>query len=257
MMIEFANKADFPEIISLWHKVFGDSEDVILKYLERFYKRVLVFREEGQILGMLSLLPISIREKMGYYVYAVATAEESRGLGVASRLLEYSEKLCGNEKFLILVPASASLFDFYKKFDFSEINCITKKVLTSEVGISSLTITPVSPTEILILRKEFFESHDFFEWDIDVLDLMHDCFGTRFFRIGEKSGFFICDVFENEINIKELCTFDIDEKTALAAVKNYFNVDVYAYTLPQADKIPNAMVWGAEFKNPYFNLALD
>lgn len=255
-MIEFAGRTDFSEIVSLWHKVFGDSENIVLKYLERFFDRVLVFREGGRILGMLSLLPISVREKTGYYVYAVATAEESRGKGVASKLLEYSKKLCGDEKFLILVPASASLFDFYKRFDFSEINCITKKVLTSEVGASSLPITPVSSTEILILRKEFFESRDFFEWDIDVLDLMHD-FGTRFFRIGEKSGFLICDVFENEINIKELCTFDIDTKTALAAVRSYFNVDVYAYTLPKPDSFPSAMVWGAEFKNPYFNLALD
>lgn len=256
-MIEFASKEDFSDIIKLWHEVFGDSEKVIEGFLERFYDRVLLFRKSNKILGMLSLLPISVGKATGFYVYAVATDESCRSKGIATRLLEYSKALCQNKNFLLLVPASDSLFEFYKKFGFSNISCLEKNIVSSHIEGDIIPVSPISPIELLILRKEYFKSISFFEWDIDILNLMHDCFGYKFLKLGEDLGFAVCEIFEQTISIKELCCKAEHRKSALASICKYFDCSLYSYIVPAKTDIPSAMIWGEEFKRPYFNLALD
>lgn len=257
-MIGYANEKDFDKIICLWHKVFGDNQDVIKKYLERFYQRVLLYRENDEVLGMMSLLPISVKSRMGYYVYAVATDEAHRGEGIASKMIEYAKNLCKKDEFLILVPAQTSLFEFYKRLGFYEISCITKNQnFEYSKDMAYLPMTEISPTEFLILRKEFFKDKSFFEWDIDVLNLMHDCFGTKFLKIADQKGFIACDVFENTVTVKEMCAEKKDYDILLASVRRYFGMNIYSYAFPEKTKIPSAMVFGAKFHKPYFNLALD
>lgn len=256
-MIKFASADDFFDIIKLWKNVFGDSEKMINDYLSRFGKNVLIFREGKSLCGMLSLLPISNGKSVGFYVYAVATDKSFRSRGIASRLIEYSKELCGNDKFLILTPASESLFGFYKKFGFYEISCIEKYIAGLEVSDEIIPVSEISPTELLIFRKECFKGFSFFEWDIDVLKLMKDCFGYCFLALGNNLGFAVCEVFENMVNIKELCCQRIYRQAALASVCRYFGCDLYSYVIPSKTAVPSSMVWGKSFKKPYFNLSLD
>lgn len=257
-MIGYAKEEDFEKIICLWHRVFGDNKDVIRKYLDRFYDRVLVYRNNDEILGISSLLPISVKNRLGYYVYAVATDEAHRGKGIASKMIEYAKGLCKKEEFLILVPAKASLFEFYKRFGFYEISCITKKQdFEYREDLPKLSLTEISPTEFLILRKEFFKNNSFFEWDIDILNLMHDCFGTKFLKTADNKSFVACDVFENTVTVKEICADKKDYESILASVRRHFGMDIYSYAFPEKTKTPSAMVFGAKFHKPYFNLALD
>ena len=257
-MIGYAKEEDFEKIICLWHRVFGDNEDVIKKYLERFYQRVLLYREGDEVWGMMSLLPISVKNHTGYYVYAVATDEARRGEGIASKMIEYAKNICKKDEFLILVPAKESLFEFYKRFAFYEISCITKKQkFEPREDTKTLQLMEISPTEFLILRKEFFKHNSFFEWDIDVLNLMHDCFGTKFLKTVDGKAFIACDVFENMVTVKEMCSDKKDYDVLLASVSRYFGMDIYSYAFPEKTKTPSAMVFGAKFHKPYFNLALD
>ncbi len=258
MMIGFAEKTDFNNIISLWNKVFGDNEAVIREYLERFYDRVLFYKDGDELLGMLSLLPISVKNRMGYYVYAVATDEKHRGEGIATKLIEYAKDLCSKDEFLILVPASNSLIEFYERFGFYGISCVAKKQdFKNDKITKSLPVTEISPTEFLILRKGFFQDKSFFEWDIDVLSLMHDCFGMKFLKVGEETGVIACDIFEGMITVKEMCGKEEDYKILLSSVREFLGFDIYSYTVPEKSETPSAMVFGHRFNKPYFNLALD
>lgn len=256
-MIKFASKNDYCDIIKLWKNVFGDSEKTINDYLSRFGKNVLLFYEEECLCGMLSLLPISNGKYTGFYIYAVATDKRFRSRGIASRLIEYSKEICGNNKFLILTPASEALFGFYKKFGFYEISCIEKNIINLPLCNETMPISPISATELLILRKECFKNISFFEWDIDVLKLMHDCFGYRFLTLGENLGFAVCEIFENTVNIKELCCKKEHRPAALTSICNHLGCDLYSYVIPSKTATPSSMVWGMSFKKPYFNLSLD
>ena len=254
-MIRFALREDFLNIIKLWNTVFGDSKQVIESFLNRFFDRVLLYYEDDILAGMLSLLPISNGKETGFYVYAVATDEAFRSKGIATKLIEYSKKLCGKDKFLILVPASESLFEFYKKFGFYEISCLEKNIADINTDTEILSVSPISSTELLILRKECFKNINFFEWDIDVLNLMYNCFGYKFLKFDE--GFAVCEIFKNTVNIKELCCRKEHRQSALNSISEYFNCSLYSYTVPAKTNIPSAMIWGKHFKAPYFNLALD
>lgn len=256
-MIRFALREDFFDIINLWNTVFGDSKQVIESYLERFFDRVLLFYEDDTLAGMLSLLPISTGKETGFYVYAVATDERFRSKGIATKLIEHSKKLCGEDKFLILVPASESLFEFYKKFDFYEISCLEKNIVTTNIEDDILPLSLISSTELLIMRKECFKNINFFEWDIDVLNLMHDCFGYKFLKFDDDLGFAVCEIFKNTVNVKELCCRKEHRQAALSSICKYFNCSLYSFTIPAKTNIASAMIWGKHFKSPYFNLALD
>ena len=114
-MIGFALDKHTDGIKRLWKNAFGDED--INEFLKNYKKNILVYIENGNVCGMLSMLPILMGEEKGRYIYAVATDENYRGRGISSELLEWARKYSQDmgEKFLVLVPAEKSLFNFYEK----------------------------------------------------------------------------------------------------------------------------------------------
>lgn len=107
---------DRKSIISLWQKVFGDTENEILFFLEncKNYKCLGCFVHDN-LVSMLILVDCSYCGENGKYVYAVSTLEKHRNKGYSSALIEYSKHLA---EFLWLIPANDKLFDFYSKYGF-------------------------------------------------------------------------------------------------------------------------------------------
>ena len=106
------------QIVSLWSKVFKDSEEEIIFFLDncKNYKCLGLF--EGETLAsMLFLVDCTYCNKQGYYIYAVATDENFRNKGYSTSLLHYAKEL--NENFLWLIPANDNLISFYQKRGFS------------------------------------------------------------------------------------------------------------------------------------------
>ena len=100
------------QIISLWNKVFKDSEEEIIFFLDncKNYKCLGLF--EGEVLAsMLFLVDCTYCNKQGYYIYAVATDEKFRNKGYSTSLLHYAKEL--NENFLWLIPANDNFISFY------------------------------------------------------------------------------------------------------------------------------------------------
>lgn len=123
-MIERYDKKYEAEVIALWQQAFGDPEEIVKEYILHILKsgEMLLYMGNEAVLAMLSLLPVSCKEKKGSYVYAVATTSERRGEGICKRLMRFAEgaALSRGEDFLILVPAEKSLFEFYKKLGYCE-----------------------------------------------------------------------------------------------------------------------------------------
>ncbi|NLF28067.1 MAG: GNAT family N-acetyltransferase [Clostridiales bacterium] len=125
-MIRLAEGGDHAQLKALWTAVFGDTPEAVDAYFSLRHRDedMLVWAENGRIDGMLSMLPLELilnkKEYPARYVYAVATAPTQRNRGIAGLLLGRAGELIAErgEAAAVLVPASASLFDYYAKRGF-------------------------------------------------------------------------------------------------------------------------------------------
>lgn len=113
--IAFTN--DYKQIIALWSRVFGDTEEDIRFFLDNcVHKSCLGYFSGNALVSMLFLVECTYCGRNGAYIYAVCTDEKFRGRGYVSELIEKSKK--ENYDFLWLIPADDSLFGFYEQFEF-------------------------------------------------------------------------------------------------------------------------------------------
>lgn len=122
-MMEIAQEKDIPRLREIWKACFGDPDSYLdFYYAQGFPKfQTLIDRQEGEISSMLTVVP-SFYKKEGEcfdaaYLYAVGTAPEWRGKGIASRLLADAHDYLRNTgvKVATLFPAEESLYRFYEK----------------------------------------------------------------------------------------------------------------------------------------------
>lgn len=108
---------DFKQIINVWEKVFGDSEEDILYFLNNCKnKKCIGAFIEGKLAAMLFLVDCKSGSLNGKYIYAVATLPEYRNNGLAAAIIYEAEKY--KNDFLWLIPANESLIAYYEKFGF-------------------------------------------------------------------------------------------------------------------------------------------
>lgn len=125
MFIESKEKY-VPELSELWKTVFDDEDGYIALFFGSAYKSCKCFAhfENSKIVSALYLLDcsISLNQKLyeGCYLYAAATYAEHRGRGLMKKLIEEAKEYMKsrNKAFIALVPATASLYDYYSKFGF-------------------------------------------------------------------------------------------------------------------------------------------
>lgn len=88
--------------------------------------------EDGKPIAMLFLMETNLVSKDSkypfYYLYAACTHPKHRGKGIMGRLLEKAKRIAieKGKMGIFLKPANPSLFDFYKKFDFSPFFSVRK-----------------------------------------------------------------------------------------------------------------------------------
>ena len=111
----------------IWRECF-DAEDA---YLELYFsvryrpEETLVYCEDGQVLGMLTILPCTcrapwngqLRQYRGAYLFAVGTLPQAQGRGIATKLLSEADRYLQSSgvEVSMLAPAEPSLFQFYEQ----------------------------------------------------------------------------------------------------------------------------------------------
>lgn len=156
------------QLKQIWSVCFGDSREYIDFYFAHRFRpeEMLVCLAEGQPVSMLSLLPAQLCHE-GHrlpirYVYAVATLPEYRGKGYARLLLE--EAFRRLQAPLALLPASASLREYYGRLGFRDAfaldeYCITPEEIAacgSEGNGQEYWLLTVTPGEYRRIREEYF-----------------------------------------------------------------------------------------------------
>ena len=125
MLIE-SNEKNVSEQSQLWKNVFGDEDGYIKLFFDTAYKTSKCFArfENENIVSALYLLDcsVSLDSKIydGCYLYAAATDEKYRGRGLMKKLIDEAKDFMKEQSkaFIALVPASASLYDYYSKSGF-------------------------------------------------------------------------------------------------------------------------------------------
>jgi len=113
---------DLRGIIRLWQDCFHDDEAFVHTVLSRYYdkSRVFVRRAGNRIVSQCLLIPCdSMVGRIGY-LYAIATAEECRGQGLAEQVTKEAIAYAQDHKMsaVALIPADERLRHYYARFGF-------------------------------------------------------------------------------------------------------------------------------------------
>ena len=106
----------------LWQNIFDEDEYVTNLFFENVYTicQNPIIEEDGKILSSAFLIPCSIENYKGFYIYCALTHCEHRGKGLMAKVLAKADGIVKKTglDFLLLVPAEESLFDYYGKFGY-------------------------------------------------------------------------------------------------------------------------------------------
>ncbi len=259
-MIVRAKEEMLGQMSELWNEAFGDAITAAEGYLSVLLKYFYVYEEQGDVCGMLSLLPISLDGKKGRYVYAVATNRKDRGRGVATALIEYAKKLVleGNVDFLVLVPAKKSLFEYYKRRGFLEFMSVKNCVKICDGKCFDSYTEKIGAEEYFLLRKKYFNNP--IEWDEDFLEFARKMYRADFVRVyrGNKEiGGALCFCMGRELVVKELCVKNEEAEFAVRALAYEFSAERVKYSMSDCAGECFAMIYPHAENEVYFGIELD
>ena len=215
-MIRVVNSSDYEDVIKIWSSAFGDTREYILNFLKKFSEFVYILDNDA----IMTLLPVTLNDKNGHYIYAVAVDENKRCKGLGKKLIEFAKEI--KEDFLVLVPADEGLFEYYKKLGFS---------YNSEIGKFDTVDNSeeISASEYFELRDKFFGGKDYVKWSTEQLFNIADLYNAKFYRNKESTEI---SMLTNNRIIECLGKKSIEEK-------------------------PFSMIFPKDYKNSYFNIAID
>ena len=205
-------------ISRLWREVFGDPEEYVALFFNRCWRPedTLLWREGNQIAAMLFLLPCCLsfpgeREAPGYYVYAVATGKPYRGRGLSSLLLEEAARLSRERgrRFLTLVPAEKSLFDFYGRRGY-EIQGWVRRLAYAPAGILPQGGFSLCGSGVLERVRNSFFAPGLLRWDARMMAYLEEengFLGGEFLSFplpGGGTGAAACRVEGEVLSVREL-----------------------------------------------------
>ena len=188
------------QAFSLWKDCFGDDDAFIHRYLDyAMANSYFYFSEKNKdLVSFLSLIPISLDTKSGplngFYLYGVATSPEYRGQGEGKKLLSDALSVLQYD-FVVTIPASESLFTYYRKQGFT--NVLKRGIVTLSDQIrEDQTYNPeqIFPDEpqVLFAKEAVLNRYNEFKWSYNHYlylfgEYERDDTSVLFFRTPEKS----------------------------------------------------------------------
>lgn len=274
-MIIQADKNMINDLILLWKEAFQDEENYILNYINHYFDKIMVYTENNFPVAMLSLLDAEIKingeNKSCKYIYAVATKENHRGKGISSKLMEHVKSIADkNDEILVLVPASESLFEFYRKFGFCEsfyifeTNYSLEKIKPNNNFM--FNISELKEEEYLKIRNKAFDNDGYISWDLKHIKYALNLENRFYKKITIKSQDYIIYYYiynQGLYIIETSLTPDILETVIFYLSKEYIikNAFVRMKTVENKTNRRFAMLYSRNKiglnKNAYINLVLD
>lgn len=119
-------EADFDALVSLWHTVFGDTEETIRYFLDNVVEKgdIYAHKKDGKIVSAFYLVNSTLvtgnSEKKVKYLYAAATLPEYRKQGIMGEMIKYARGYLKlkDVDYIALCPADEKLYAYYEKLGF-------------------------------------------------------------------------------------------------------------------------------------------
>lgn len=182
------------QCVKLYIDAFHDDIEFTNLLFDNFFEdscRYLLI--DGKVVSMLFAMDVSINNKKGKYVYAVATNENYRGKGYMKKLFDcISNEFSRDYSFLCLRPMDDGLFNFYEKLGFErKFTKSTAVLLNQKCNHKCITVENVN--DIKNIRKLFLPensaeySDDMMKLIMSYCDAFTDSFeNPSYFVIKEK-----------------------------------------------------------------------
>ncbi len=249
-MFRFATWNDRESLFQLWNSCFGDGEDYVYPFLNRFFTedKVYVYEDEGRIVSAVYALDCEIKGHKAVYFYAVATDENYRKQGLARQemefLIDYKTKK-GAEVFL-LTPSNEKNRNYYMKLGFSDFfYCRKKTFYRREENIS---IGRMGRSDTLFeSRERIFGKRDFVSFPREHFKFAYDFSDDTFYE--KRGDECVSYALVSGKTITELCC-DGDKEAFVSAVLEKIGEDKAEVYIPIDEntehdgcKIPRGMVY--------------
>ena len=220
-MTRVTDRRALPALTALWCTCFGDKAAEVDAFWAKLFNHIRVYAEfSGKAaVSMACALPTELVGEDGEaapcaYLYALCTAPEQRGRGLAHRLLDFVRRdlTQAGFAFAALVPAEAKLFDFYAKQGFfPAFFCREYTVPAQDAPLKASAATP----ETYRALREMQLYGSFISYPEALLALE----GARLHRVETAEGIFCADVQAegDTLHVRELLPDAPEVAAALAA----------------------------------------
>ncbi|MDR2914710.1 MAG: GNAT family N-acetyltransferase [Tannerella sp.] len=180
-------------VAKLWQDVFHDTDEFVNLFFSRVYKpeNTLVIKHNDRIIAALQMVPydIKVNNKIipSAYVCGVCTHPSERGKGLMNKLMHEAMNEMQKKGFGIttLIPAEPWLFDFYKKFGYTQpINHSVEEYVCHQRLVKVMNTDPYTFVECTNEHFPYFDSkqrerkctvlHNAYDFETIIRDLKHD-----------------------------------------------------------------------------------
>lgn len=264
-MIGLIEEHEKKAFVGIWSQAFGDTQEYVHRFLTLSGATNYVYREDGRVLGIVSVFDVTANGKKGGYIYALAVEKNHRGRGIASRLLEYVDRTLVNQgfSFALVVPEPYdALKSFYNSRGFdNEIHLSTTELEKTEQN-SDFEIQKTTSKEIFNIWKSrkstVCHGESFFNYVCN--DLTND--GAHLVKISNdnQSAFCICHNKADCVIINEITGCKSVADISQAIMKAFFADKAIYVSLDGTQKHSYALLkkYDLNFCNElYANFLLD
>ncbi len=188
------NPLEYKDMLTvLWAEAFGEDYDYIDLLFDPLSEMPECFAEfsSDHIVSALYLLKGEIQLEgrlfKGRYLYAAATLQSHRSKGYMAKLIREALVYCKKESldFICLVPADASLYDYYSRFGFREGMYKYSCFLTENAN--DIIFETLTRDEFYNKRLAFEDNH--FRFTSEQFVYAYNAlryFGAEFLQLGEN-----------------------------------------------------------------------
>ncbi len=182
MTIRLATNKDSEHIFKIWHACFTDDQAYIMTYLKYCLphtKTWVLGVGNGEFVSCLSIIPsyfvLNSKIIRGGYLYAVGTLPEHRGNSYSKLLMESAIKECKKDglSYLLVKPATESLFDLYKRASFENVLYKSTTIIFAKyhesIPYNITSLSPIEASDLYTLRQDSLAETSFL-WPEKILE---------------------------------------------------------------------------------------
>lgn len=177
-MFRTATIEDEQSLRKLWEKCFSADKAFLDLYFGKGIKlcRTFVLDEDSTIVSALSVFPIKYARYNGGYVYGVCTHPAHRGHKYAETLLAAVENVLfkGEADFLILRPASPTLFGYYMRQGYDKVLFRQETHIKLPLLAGEISLQPLTGKRLFDLRQRLCNKGRLFECTQEMCEYILD-----------------------------------------------------------------------------------